>query len=134
MEYYNSFWYRFTKPIKRFWFKFLLSRDKLIKVDDRHRGIGKTYMMIEKAIKEDIPVVVGSQQMASVIKRNGNPVEIIRLAKGFTIEIKGKRSSLPNGVIIDESVDPSMIKVIEGEGIKIRGGFIANYGGENSES
>lgn len=131
MEYYNSFWYRFTKPIKRFWFKFLLSRGKLIKVDDRHRGVGKTYMMIEKAIKEDIPIVVGSQNHADIIKRNGNPVEIIRLADGFTIEIKGRRRELTNGVLIDESVDPKMIPLIEGEGIEIRGGFIANYGGDN---
>jgi hypothetical protein len=130
LDYYNSFWYRFTRPIKRLWFKFLLNRDKLIKVDERHRGVGKTYMMIERAIKEDIPIVVGNQQQAYLIKRDGNPVEVLRLAKNFTIDFKGKH--FPNGVMIDESVDPTMIPFIEGENIKIRGGFIRNYRGDKA--
>lgn len=133
LEYYNSFGYRFTKPFKRMWFKFLLHRDKLIKVDDRHRNVGKTYMMIERAIKHNIPIVAGSQMQADNIRRNGNPVEVIRLAKGFTIELKGKRKDLTNGVMIDESVDPEMIDFIKAEGITIRGGFVANYGGDKNE-
>lgn len=128
IKYYNSFWYRFTKPFKRAWFKFLLNRDKLIKVDERHRGIGKTYMMIERAIDKDIPIIVGSQQHANNIKRHGNPVEILRLANNFTIDLVGRK--FPNGVMIDETVDPKLIKKVEGMGIKIRGGFIPNYGGD----
>lgn len=125
-EYYSSFLYRFTKPIKRMWFKFLLNRDKLIKVDERHRGIGKTYMMIERAIEKNIPIVVGSQQQADNIKRNGNPVEVVRMAKNFSIDIEGRK--FPNGVMIDESLDEDMIKEIKARKIRIRGGFIANYG------
>ena len=133
LDYYCGFWYRFTKPIKRFWFKFLLNRNRLIKVDERHRGIGKTYMMIERAIKEDIPIVVGNQMEANLIKRDGNPVEVLRLAKNFTIDFKGKQ--FPNGVMIDESVDPDMISFLKERNIKIRGGFIQNYRGErNNES
>lgn len=132
LDYYNSFWYRFTRPIKRLWFKFLLNRDKLIKVDERHRGVGKTYMMIERAIKEEIPIVVGRQDVAYHIKRNGNSVEVVRLAKNFSIDIEGRR--FPNGVMIDESVDPELIPKLESRRIKIRGGFIPNYGGEKNES
>ncbi len=125
MKYYNSFWYRFTRPIKRVWFMFLLSKDKLIKVDDRHRGIGKTYMMIGRSIKKDIPIIVGNNRIAEHIKRNGNPVDIIVLSNGENAyDLIGKR--FPNGIMIDESLDPKMISVIASRGVKIRGGFIYN--------
>jgi hypothetical protein len=126
MEYYNSFGYRFTRPIKRLWFKFLLNQDKLIKVDDRHRGVGKTYMMIERAIKHDIPIIAGSQRHIDLIKRFGNPVDVYGLAPNFTIHVQGKR--FPNGVMIDESVKPEMIDWLKGNNIRIRGGFVQNYG------
>lgn len=127
LEYYNSFWYRFTRPIKRAWFKFLFSRDKLIKVDDRHRGIGKTYMMIEKSIKYNIPIIAGSQQQMDLIKRNGNPCEVYGFAKNFTKGVLSQQ--FPNGVIIDESVDPKLIPELKAR-FKIRGGFIQNYGSD----
>jgi len=128
LEYYNSFWYRFTKPIKRWWFKLLLNRDKLIKVDDRHRGIGKTYMMIERAMKEDIPIVVGGQGFANLVKRNGNPVDVLIMTDEKSPDLIGKR--LPNGVMIDESLNPKLIAVIKSRRIRVRGGFISNYGGD----
>lgn len=124
IEYYNSFWYRFTRPIKRVWFKFLLSRDKLIKVDERHRGIGKTYMMIEKSIKYNIPIIAGNQRTIDVIKRNGNPCVVYGFAKNFTHQVLGKK--FPNGIIIDESVDPSLIEELRKK-FDIRGGFVQNY-------
>jgi hypothetical protein len=131
MSYYNSFWYRFTLPIKRTWFKFLLSQDKLIKVDERHRGVGKTYMMIEKAIKYDIPILAGTQRHVDLIKRSANVVDVYGFAKNFTIHIKGK--TFPNGVLIDESVDPEMLAELRANNIRIRGGFIPNYRSDNNE-
>jgi hypothetical protein len=124
MNYYNSFWYRFTLPIKRLWFRFLLSQDKLIKVDERHRGIGKTYMMIEKAIKHDIPIIAGNQRQIDTIKRTANVVEIYGFAKNFTKTVEGMR--FPNGILIDESVDPELIPKLKAR-FEIRGGFIQNY-------
>lgn len=134
ISYYNSFHYRITKPIKRAWFKFLLSRNGLIKVDDRHRGIGKTYMMIEKAIKYDIPILAGNQMQVDEIKRNANVVEVYGFSKNYTISIKGR--DFPNGVLIDESVNPEMLPMLISKGIVIRGGFIPNYKakGDNNES
>lgn len=124
MNYYNSFGYRLSIPFKRMWFRFLLSRNKLIKVDDRHRGVGKTYMMIERAIKYDIPIIAGSQQHMDLIKRNGNPCDVYGFAKGYT---KGVLSmKFPNGILIDESVDPELIPELQAR-FKIRGGFIQNY-------
>jgi hypothetical protein len=127
LEYYNSFWYRFTKPVKRFWFRFLLSNSKLIKVDDRHRGVGKTYMMIERAIKYDIPIIAGSQQQMDLIKRMANTVDVYGFAPNFTRGVLGKQ--FPNGVLIDESVKPEMIPELKAR-FKIRGGFIQNYGSD----
>jgi len=132
LNYYNSFWYKFTLPIKRKWFKFLLSRNKLIKVDERHRGVGKTYMMIEKAIKHNIPIIAGNQQAINHIKRNANAVEVYGLAENFTVHVRDKK--FPNGVLIDESVDPKMISWLIDLNIEIRGGFIPNYRGDRSES
>jgi hypothetical protein len=125
MNYYNSFGYRLSIPFKRMWFKFLLKRGRLIKVDERHRGIGKTYMMIEMAIKHDIPIIAGSQQQMDAIKRNGNPCDVYGFAKGFTKNVLGKE--FPNGILIDESVDPELIPELEAR-FTIRGGFIQNYG------
>jgi hypothetical protein len=127
IEYYNSFWYRFTKPVKRIWFKFLLSQNQLIKVDDRHRGIGKTYMMIERAMKYDIPIIAGSQQQMNLIKRMGNVVEVYGFAPNFTKGVLGNK--FPNGVLIDESVKPELIPELKAR-FKIRGGFIQNYGSD----
>lgn len=129
LDYYNSFWYRFTKPLKRWWFKFQLDRDKLIKVDDRHRGVGKTYMMIDRAIKEDIAILAGNQDAINLIKRNANSVDVYGFAPNFTRHVDGVR--FPNGVMIDESVKPEMIKELEARRIRIRGGFIQNYGSDN---
>lgn len=125
MEYYNSFWYRFTKPIKRAWFKFLLINNKLIKVDERHRGIGKSYMMIERAVKHNIPIIAGGQTQIDYIKRMANVVEVYGFAPNFTKGVLGKK--FPNGVLVDESVDPELIPELEAR-FRIRGGFIQNYG------
>jgi hypothetical protein len=122
LDYYNSFWYRFTKPLKRLWFKYLLSKGKLIEVDEKSVGIGKTYMMIELAIKKNIPVIAGSQMAIDNIKRHGNPVEVFGLAPNYTIAVKGK--VFPNGVLIDDSVNPEMIQWLKDEEIVIRGGFL----------
>ena len=124
LDYYNSLGYRILKPIRRAWLKYLLSQDRLVKVSYKYRGVGKTYMMIERSIKLNIPIVVGNQAMADHIKRNGNPVEVIRLAKGYTLEIKGKGRDFPNGVMIDDSVSPKMVNIVADEGIVIRGGFL----------
>jgi hypothetical protein len=126
--YYNSFRYRFTKPFKRLWFKALISMNQLVLVDDRHRGIGKTYMMIERAIKHDIPIIAGSQQQMDAIKRMGNVVEVYGFAPNFTKGVLGKE--FPNGILIDESVKPELIAELKAR-FKIRGGFIQNYGSDN---
>jgi hypothetical protein len=100
--------------------------NKLILVDERHRGIGKTYMMIERAIKHDIPIIAGNQPTIDSIKRLANVVEVYGFAPNFTKSVIGKQ--FPNGVLIDESVKPELIPELQAR-FKIRGGFIQNYGG-----
>ncbi|AYP68299.1 hypothetical protein PQE75_gp180 [Bacillus phage vB_BcoS-136] len=128
MKYYTSFWYKFKTPFIRLWFKYKLNKEELIKVDDRTRGIGKTTMMIELAKKKDYGVVVGNQQIITVINNydKDKNIRIYRLGKNFTIDIKGKSDN----VLIDESVEPEMIDFLKREypRIKIRGGFLQNYG------
>lgn len=85
-------------------------------------------MMIDKAIKYDIPIIVGNQQRINAIKRNGNPCEVFGFAKGFTKGVLGQE--FPNGILIDESVDPELIPKLKAR-FKIRGGFIQNYGSDN---
>lgn len=104
-------------------FKHKLNKGKLVAVSyTKHRGIGKTTMLVEKSIKEDIPIVVGTQRNADEIQTINKDAVIIRLAQGFTFELKGR--TFPNGVLIDESLDPKMINEIMLNGIAIRGGFI----------
>jgi hypothetical protein len=125
-DFYNSFYYRATRPIKRLLFKLLLKFNVVIPTTEKDRGVGKTYILIERALKECLPIVVGTQMEYNYIKRNANPVEVIRFKKGYTLEIIGKK--FPNGVLIEESIDKEEVEYLKFEGIKIRGGF--NYKGE----
>lgn len=112
----------------RYWFMFLLWMGQMIKVDDRHRGIGKTTMMIKHAQKHEKCIVVGTQIHYDLIKSLGfNEKRIVRLAKGLTLDIVGNH--FPNGVVIDESVDPELMIEIEGRHIK-HCGFLQNYKGK----
>jgi hypothetical protein len=128
ISYYNSFWYRFTKPMKRWYFRLLLKQNKLVTVDSRHRGVGKTYMLIDRAMKLNAPIIVGNQEQLSLIKRSANTVEVCGIAKNYTKEIL--RYKFPNGVLIDDSVDPEMIPFIRAN-YKILGGFMEVDNDEN---
>jgi len=124
---YNYFKYALVK-YKRSSFNRKLNKGKLILVDERHRGIGKTTMMIELANKMDYGIVVGNQMTASSLLDQDKDLKIYRLAKNFTFELQGKDEK----VLIDESVEPIMIEVLKSElpRIEICGGFIQNYGEE----
>jgi hypothetical protein len=111
---------------RRLWFKFQLNRGVLIKVDDRHRGFGKTRIIIDKAIRDNMAIVVGTQRMSNIISENYNDIKIIRLAKNFTLEIRGTAENYEEGVLIDDSVDPELIPKLVENGFKICGGFINN--------
>jgi hypothetical protein len=108
----------------RLWLKFQLNRDKIIKVDERHRGIGKTTMLVKRAEKEGLAIVVGNQPSHSYIRNMSSKVAILRLAPNFTFEIKGNNGNYPNGVLIDDSVDAMMIAELHNNNFVIRGGFI----------
>lgn len=112
------------------YFKHKLKKGELIKVDERHNVIDKTTMLVDYAVKHDLPIVVGNQSTASVIKNMNQNIKIIRLAEKFTFEIKGKENEYSNGVLVDESVNSKLIRLITVNNLKIRGGFEQNYKGE----
>lgn len=124
------------KRIKTFiirqWFKYRLKKGDLIKVDERHRGIGKTTMMVVWARDNDYGIIVGNQIQAYIVKKMCRGIRVYRYAENFTFELRGVKDS----VLIDESVKPSLIESIEKvePRIKIRGGFIQNYGSDKNES
>lgn len=123
IEYYMSFKYRFMKPIRQIYCKWMFKRNRLIPVDYRYRGIGKTYLIVNKALKERIPVIVGNDFDYKFIKRKSNPIEV------YVITVCNMQSRLsdkkfPNGVLIDDSVHPTVVKYIQSKNIKLRGGFI----------
>ena len=113
----------------RIWFKILLNKNHLIVINDSHRGIGKTTMLIKRSMKHNAPIVVGNQNHWNLIKDIEINTQVYRLAENFTIDFKGK--SFPNGVLIDESIDKKMIDWIKDNNIEIRGGFV--YGGKNEK-
>lgn len=123
----NVFTYIKIKAI-RLWFKYQLQKEELIKVDDRTRGIGKTTMMVDLASKKGYGIVVGFQSTADHIRSLDKDIKIYRLADNFTLEVAGKEDN----VLIDESVKPEMVERLKAEfpQMKIRGGFIQNYGNE----
>ncbi|PGO60761.1 hypothetical protein [Priestia megaterium] len=118
------------KYLTRLWFKFLLSRKKLIKVDDRHRGVGKTTMMISTAQKGGHSIVVGKQSAYDLIKEISKDVNVFRLAENYTFELKGKEGT----ILIDESLSPKMVSYLEMlPEWEIVGGFIQKEVSENGK-
>lgn len=108
----------------RLWFKYQLSRGKLVKVNDTHRGIGKTTMLIERSLKFNMPILVGNQEQIDIIKYMNPDVEVIGFAPNFTRSVVGRTFS--NGVLIDESVADEMVEHLQKaypNAIKIKGGF-----------
>lgn len=107
----------------RLWFKYQLNKGKLINVDDRHRFVGKTTMLVNHSVKNNIPIIVGNQQNFEYIKHININTEIYRLAKNFTLDMRGKE--FPNGVLIEESVAFEMLAWLKKEEINVVGGFIS---------
>ena len=107
--------------LKRMWFKFLLNKGNLITIDERHRGIGKTTMLIEIAKKHDNAIVVGSQLQYDNIKSREPHINVYRLAEGFTIDLRDQEGR----VMVDESLSPKMVKWLqENPSFEVVGGFI----------
>lgn len=77
--------------------------------------------LVTQSLANEIPIVVSSQIRFDALKSLNREVDVCRLAKNFTIEMKDKE--FPNGVLIDESVSIEMITWIREKDIKIRGGF-----------
>ena len=113
----------------RKWFQFRLKKGDLIKVDDRHRRVGKTTMTIKLAMDKGYGIVVGNQGAYDHIKGMSHYVKVYRLAPNYTIEMRG----LAGSVLIDESLSLEMVEFLQAEPQwEVRGGFIANYGGEKN--
>lgn len=108
------------KLLTRLWFKFQLSQGKLIKVNDSHRGIGKTTMLVKRSVKHSIPILVGNQQDIDYIKSINSDVEVIGFAPLYTLNVTGR--TFPNGVLLEQSVASEMHDHLEF--ITIKGGFI----------
>ena len=131
---YHSFWYKATIPFKKAYFKCLLSFNSLVKVDERHRGVGKSTMLAERAIKKDMTIVVGTQTAYNHLKEINKNVKILRLAHNFSIEVRGMEKNHPNGVLIDESLEKDLIEFLLDNNYEIKGGFLQNYRGDKSEN
>jgi hypothetical protein len=85
---------KLKKYLYRKWFQFRLNRGALIKVDDRHRGVGKTTMTIKLAMDKGYGIVVGNQLAYDQIKGMSHYVKVYRLAPNYTIEMRGLAGSV----------------------------------------
>lgn len=121
-KYYNNLRYKLSLPFKRMYLRRALNQGKLVKVNYKYRCVGKTSLLIEKSLKDSIPIVVSSQYQADYLRERGVK-DVVRLANGYTIEITGK--TFENGLLIEESVKEELLEVIRKNNIEIRGGFIA---------
>ena len=106
----------------RLWFKYQLNKGKLIKVNDKHRYVGKTTMLVKKAKELNIPIIVGNQRGIDTIKSIDSEVKVLGLAPNYTINIAGRR--FEDGVLVDDTLLPAMLPVLDEHHIKIKGGFI----------
>jgi len=101
--------------------KYRLKKGELIHA---HDIINKNKLLADKAVKEDLAIIVGKQLQADNFLKINPDIKIIRVAQNFTIELKNNIDNYPNGVLIDESVDSKMISEIIAHGYVVRGGFV----------
>jgi len=79
-------------------------------------------MLIEYAQENDMAIVVGKQDRADFIKLMDDSIKILRLADGFTLEVKAVDFE---EVLVDETVSREMYKWLkEQTNIDVHGGFI----------
>ncbi|MFS0905852.1 hypothetical protein AB3N02_22775 [Priestia aryabhattai] len=115
--------------IKRLWLGIIFESGKLIKAKKSYRGIGKTNMLIKKAQEDGLTIIVGSQQAYDEIKGLTQFVNVLRLKKGYTVELKGKAG----GILLDESLDLYMVEWLKKQKEwEIRGGFIREDDGNDN--
>lgn len=96
----------------------------LTATDEKSRAIGKTVAIINKARKEKLLIVVGSNAMVNYITPGNNPdkecisVPTLFNRRGFNFKDKY------NGFLIDEGVSNKDIKeIIKITGLEFKGGF-----------
>lgn len=78
-------------------------------------------LLVNYAVANNIPIIISKQSRWDELKYVDINVQLIRLAKNFTIEFRDRE--FPNGVLIDETVNIEMISWLKTEKIRISGGF-----------
>lgn len=69
--------------------------------------------LVDFSVDYNIPILVGSQERINALKEINTNVDTIGFAKNFTKLVASL--DLPNGVIVDNSVDPEMVEYLKTE-------------------
>lgn len=122
--YYESLRYKWSVPFKRKWLQFKLNMGLVSQVDYRHRGIGKTTMLVNRALYDGVPIVVGSFGAYQYIKSfsQENPVRVL-IATPYTVP-NFEQEYFPKGVYVDESLAAESLQLMKDRfEVRILGGF-----------
>jgi hypothetical protein len=74
--------------------------------------------LAERSVNENIPILAGSQARIDFYKEISPDIEVYGFAKNYTKSVLS--TELPNGVIVDRSIDEEMIQVLRDNNIAIR--------------
>lgn len=112
--------------LKKLMIKNKLKKGQLITVDEVADQQLRDELLVSYAVDNNIPIVVGEQKRWSELRKASTDIVILRLAQGFTFEVKN--AVLNNGLLIDESVDMEMVRWLldmqMSDKLVVRGGFI----------
>ena len=105
-----------------------INSGKVFLVSDKHRGVGKTTMLVELAKELNLPIIVGSTRDADRINWE--------YAKVFSSSCSYKKIAYPcnvqsfigsnyfrNGVLVDETISYEQIKTLWSNCFPIKTGF-----------
>lgn len=107
--------------LKKKMLKTQLKAGMLVKVNNSEDRIDRRLMLIEIAKKNGWHIIVGSQQAFDEIKAIERYVSVMRLADGFTLDVREQAGC----TLIDESLTSNMVDWIKQEQqFEIRGGFL----------
>jgi hypothetical protein len=115
---------KLIRKAKRKYFRLRVGFGFMTVVDHRHRGIGKTTILLEHAKKNDAPVIVGNYMTKRAIEHlaGANGVKVYVFTPFYLPNLRGLR--FPNGVYIDESVTPQSLKLLRKHfKVRVNGGF-----------
>lgn len=116
---------------KRLYIKYKLNKgfksNKIVLVKNKHRGIGKTTMLVELSKKYNIPIVVSNKMQADMFNKEFMYDHTFWEKIFYSYSTDDLRKPrFKNGVFVDETISVEQINSLCSVGIQVKTGFYYN--------